>query len=482
MKPRHLLRPAAAVLLAAAAGAADSHLVSLNAIATDSHGQPVAGLTSADFQVSDGGKPQSIAFFRMTPVKAQPLAAPGQREFSNRDGGIFPHTTLIVLDLLNSQMSDRGFSSAEIARNLQGLETSDSLYFYLLTRDATLYPVHPLPNGPADIKPEATPWVGKIKPLLDEAFQKVNKLRPGDRTIDVQVRNTYNALNQVVSTLALMPGRNSLIWVSHGVPLAVRLVSGDDYASYTPLLRKLVTACERARTTAYTVDPSGIVSTTDIAMSQADTMQQLAGLTGGVAYRADLLGAAARVAMGDGRANYRIMYALAADGWDGKLHKIRVTCARKGVNLQVKQSFYADAPAEGERDRAALQSAVSSPFDNPDVGLRVSVSPGNAAQSLRFRILVDPADVLAIHSGDRYSVEMDIAFVQFTAQGPKSVSKPVSAKVSLTQEQYDAALKNGIPLDDEELAVGADVRKVRAIVYDRGSDLAGSLTVPTGGQ
>ena len=186
--------------------------------------------------------------------------------------------------------------------------------------------------------------------------------------------------------------------------------------------------------------------------------------------------------MGDGRANYRIMYALAVDGWDGKLHKIRVTCARKGVNLQVKQSFYADAPAEGERDRAALQSAVSSPFDSPDVGLRVSVSPGNAAQSLRFRILVDLADVLAIHSGDRYPVEMDIAFVQFTAQGPKSVSKPVSAKVGLTQEQYEAALKNGIPLDDEELAVGADVRKVRAIVYDRGSDLAGSLTVPTGGQ
>jgi hypothetical protein len=55
------------------------------------------------------------------------------------------------------------------------------------------------------------------------------------------------------------------------------------------------------------------------------------------------------------------------------------------------------------------------------------------------------------------------------------------ATVSLTQEQYDAALKNGIPVDDEELAVGADIRNVRVIVYDRGSDLAGSLTVPAGG-
>ncbi len=481
MKLRHLSGSAAVVLLAANAGAADGRLVNLNVIATDSHGQPVADLSSADFQVSDGGKPQTVAFFRMTPVKVQPLAAPGQREFSNRSGGVFPHATLLVLDLLNSQMSDKGFSAAEIARNLQGLETSDSVYFYLLTRDAKLYPVRALPNGPADAKPESTPWVGKIKPMLDDALRKVNKLRPGDHTVDVQVRDTYAALNQVVSTLALMPGRNSLIWISHGVPLAARLVSGDDYVRYTPFLQQLATACERARTTAYTVDPSGILSTTDIAMSQADTLQQLANLTGGVAYRTDALAAATRLAMGDGRANYRIEYALAADGWDGKLHKVRATCSRKGVNLQVKQSFYADAPAEGERDRAALQSAVSSPFDNPDVGLRVSVSPGKTAQSLRFRTLVDPADALVTHSGERYSVQLDIAFVQFTAEGPKSISKPVMATVSLTQEQYDAALKNGIPVDDEELAVGADIRKVRVIVYDRGSDLAGSLTVPAGG-
>lgn len=63
MKLRRLCRPAAAVLLASAAAAADGRLVNLNAIATDSHGQPVADLTSADFRVSDGGKPQDIAFF-----------------------------------------------------------------------------------------------------------------------------------------------------------------------------------------------------------------------------------------------------------------------------------------------------------------------------------------------------------------------------------------------------------------------------------
>jgi hypothetical protein len=199
-----------------------------------------------------------------------------------------------------------------------------------------------------------------------------------------------------------------------------------------------------------------------------------------MAYRGDDLAAATRLAMGDGRANYRLEYAPAG-GWDGKLHKIRVTCSRKGVNLQVKQNYYADAPAEGELDKAALQTAVPSPFDNPDMGLRVSMSAAKAPQSLRFRILVDPADALLVRQGDSYTGQVDIAFEQFTAEAPKSVSKPVVAALSLTQAQYDAARKGGIPVD-EELPVGADIRKVRVIVYDRGSDLAGSLTVPVGNQ
>jgi VWFA-related protein len=475
----NLLWPAAAFLLAASAGAADARFVNVNAIATDSHGQPVADLTPADFQVSDNGKPQEIAFFRLTPVKAPPLAALQPREFSNRNGAAFPHTTVILFDLLNSQMTDRGFSSAEIARNLQGLESSDTLYFYLLTKDARLAPVHGLPDGPSDAKPESTPWTRKIKPLLDEALQKVNRLRAGDGVVDTTVHQTYAALNQVVSTLALMPGRNSLIWISHGVPVSMRLVSGADEVKYTPLLKQFTTGCERARTTVYTVDPSGNTPTSEMALAQADTLQQMANLTGGMAYRGDDVAAATRLAMADGRANYRIQYPLPADGWDGKLHKLRVACARKGVNLQAKQGFYADPPAEGERDRVAMQNAVNSPYDNPDVGLRVSVSPGKAPQSLRFRMLIDPTDARLVHEGDGYTGQMDVAFVQFTAEAPKSVSTPIVAKVSLTQAQYDAALKGGFPLD-EELPVGADIRKVRVIVYDRGSDLTGSLTVPVG--
>jgi hypothetical protein len=44
----------------------ESKLLDLNVIAIDSHGQPVTDLTGDDFQVSDAGKQQKIAFFTAT--------------------------------------------------------------------------------------------------------------------------------------------------------------------------------------------------------------------------------------------------------------------------------------------------------------------------------------------------------------------------------------------------------------------------------
>jgi VWFA-related protein len=444
-----LLIALAAALSAAAAG---PQFVSLNVIATDSHGQPVADLSATDIQISDNGKVQEIAFFHPAPSK-------------------LPHSTLILFDLLNSNMTDRGFSSTEIARNLQNLESPGSVYFYLLTKDARLYPVRPLPNGPADSASESAPWTKDIKSLLDKALQQVNKLRPGDHVIDTQVKQTYNALNQVVSTIALMPGRNSVVWISHGVPLSVRLISGGEDVKYTSLLKQLAIGCDRARTTFYTVDPTGATPSTEIEMSQADTLQQIANLTGGQAWRGDDVAAATRFAMNDSRANYRVAYMPTADPWDGKPHRIKVSTARKGVNLIYKQTYYADTPVEGEADRAALQSAVSSPYDNSEIAFRASYSSG------KVHLILTPSDVMALHNGDRYTSEFDIALVQYGPSGPKSISKPAINTITLTQAQYETAQKNGIAID-QPLQPDAEVVKVRAIVYDRNSGLTGSLTIP----
>src|SRR5215469_10089740 len=88
--------------------------ITLNVVAFDSHDQVVGDLTSQDFQISDQGKPQRIVSFHRN---ADPQAPP----------------VVILFDLLNDNLANRGQGTAEIIKTLEHLQLSDSLYLYLLS-------------------------------------------------------------------------------------------------------------------------------------------------------------------------------------------------------------------------------------------------------------------------------------------------------------------------------------------------------------
>jgi VWFA-related protein len=68
-------------------------------------------------------------------------------------------------------------------------------------------------------------------------------------------------------------------------------------------------------------------------------LEQFADLTGGKVYGNDIE-KAVNEAMAASKSSYVIEYE--PPRLDGKYHKIRVTCSRKGVHLQVKQGYYAN--------------------------------------------------------------------------------------------------------------------------------------------
>src|ERR1035437_9380370 len=92
-----------------------ARLVRLNVVAT------AADLTAEDFKVTDDGKAQRIAIFR-GPQSANTTAG----EFSNRPAAP-PHTTAILIDLLNQKLSaDRIDSSRKIGQSLKQLDSGES--------------------------------------------------------------------------------------------------------------------------------------------------------------------------------------------------------------------------------------------------------------------------------------------------------------------------------------------------------------------
>ena len=99
-----------------------------------------------------------------------------------------------------------------------------------------------------------------------------------------------------------------------------------------------------------------------------------AEMTGGRPDAGKDVGGAVRQAITDMRTSYQIGYYPPAQNWDNKLHKLRVTCTRKGVRIQAKTSYYAWEDAPGARSEQAIDSAIPTTFDAAEIGLRASLS------------------------------------------------------------------------------------------------------------
>ncbi len=450
-------------LLAAALAAsalAQPKMVHLSVTAFDSHGQPATDLTKADFQVQDAGKDQPLAFFH-----------------ANGGGpGSGPHSTLILFDLLNSDITTRTFAADEIVRTLQGRESSDSLSFYLLTPDLKLQTVHSLPLSATAAQTADKPWTKDIKSLLGDALKTANQLKQGGLTEDERTRRTLGALTTVVSSLATMPGQKNVVWISRGVPLTLRVAGGGDQIDYKPMLRELAKICVRQKVSVYAVDPSSSATPSLGDLANVETMQTLANLTGGRLYTANNIGKAVTQATDGWRGTYTLGYIPPAESWDGKQHKLKISSTRRGIELLAPESYQADRPDTTEAMRNALQSAVSSPFESPDIRLRVNAEKTKIPGMYNLQIRVHYDDALVTEKDGRFLTDLVFTIVDYSVQGPKSVTSPNIMNISMNEAQRNAAQKDGILLTQDH-AVENGIERMRVIVYDPATGQTGSSMV-----
>lgn len=300
--------------------------VTLNVVAFDNHDQIVGDLTSRDFQVSDQGKPQRIVSFQRN---ADPQV--GLNNVPNAPQAAPP--VVILFDLLHDSLGNRGYGTKEIIQALEPLRLSDSLYLYLLSSQGELRPVRRLPGPEEDNPPEKTPWTEHIKALLEAAADNASGVRVGNTLTAGNGVGTLPAIETLGAALKPYPGRKNIIWITSGVPLSYAPRGGGRGVGANPsLVNRVATTLDHDGVTLSSVYQGNSVEDTA-------TLDQFAELTGGMVYANDFEKAVTEV-MAASRSGYVIEY----DGPppDGKYHKIRVTCARKGVHLQVKQGYYAN--------------------------------------------------------------------------------------------------------------------------------------------
>jgi VWFA-related protein len=447
-----------------------SSLKKLNVAAVDADGQPVTDLRASDFQVFEDGKPKNIAFFRFTGGKAIPAALePG--EYSNRTG-VPAQATVILVDLLSDRLLSGGVIGKEIGDALKKLESGNDVYLYFLTAHGEVFPVHGLPEAGSEETPSAEPWTRNAGPVLDLAVKKLVTLKPvDDHDLDIRFKQTSAALESLGGQIWQVPGRKNLVWVTHGVQLIGYSMSGV-LMDFTQPVRRMAEKFEEGQIAIYTVQQSTHGAAEDLVTYGGQTLDMFANLTGGRVYRTDESGTAIKQAMADSHGNYRIAYESDALNGNGKHHKIKVTCTRKGVRLQTEQEFYSLAvpPSAEDFERAVLEAAAASPLDATEIGLRGSLAREPGANSAHFELRIAPEDLLLRQAQGRSVGKVSVNISTYDAEDKATALPPKTVEI-------DLAAGDGI-LVQQDVPMNAAVRKVRAVVVDKELRAAGSITIP----
>lgn len=449
-------------------------LVRLNILALDNKGQPVGDLNPADFQVTDQGKPERIVYFHRKGASPAGKVAPG--ELSNRVP-LPPHTTAILFDLLNQSRVEALDAYKKVGHSLQQLESGESVYLYVLTMDGSLLPVHAIPQDPLVAAADDKTWTQGIESRFDALIKSHLGARPAGMTDEDFTKKTYVALETLARQLVFFSGERNILWVMKDVPTVSNpktSCSGEwmDCALY---VAHLAVTLDR---TGVPVNPVTYANITDPNTNRY--MVEFAGFTGGRPFFGDELRTILSRLASDPAGGYALGYEAPPESFDNRFHRVKVTCERKGVKIEVRQRYYAypDARPPMMRAQEALMAALRSPADDPQIGLRLTASPVSGAQKvIHMQVRIDLSDLSLREEGGVFTGHVTVLVAAYSANGLAGDPVPADFGIRLTKEQRETVAKGGLPFAPD-VPVNSGTKKIRVLVYDHASGAVGSLSVP----
>jgi VWFA-related protein len=317
-------------------------IITLDVVASDKSGTPIAGLDAGDFTVFDNDVPQTIDAFQAVNIQDAPIEV------------------IVVIDTINSNVEMVNAQRVQIDRFLRANE--GTLTFPVAVKIATDTGLKDMANPSTD-----GDWVSAA--LRDEDFSMRDIGRPaGYWGATERLQMSLKALSQIVEREAPRPGRKLVLWVSPGWPLLNEVNTALDSKQQQQVFDTIAgisTDLARAQITLYSIDPLGAGESTlraaDYAKylkgvskpSQVDTgdlgLQVIAIQSGGLALASgNDVTKFLQECVADAAPFYRISFRTAPAQRPNEYHHFEVKVAKRGLTARTRQGYYAQpqsAPA-----------------------------------------------------------------------------------------------------------------------------------------
>ncbi len=512
-----------------------TRLVQLNVTAHDHHGKLIPDLTKEDFVVTDQGKEQKIAVFRIESTlstSGPPAKLMPRNQFSNRldrQSQIPTAVTVVLIDSLNTPFKDQAHARRQVLQFLRQIRPEDRIALYSMSVRG-IRVIHDFTNNSGALVMALARTMPELnRDLTDMERDQVNLDERVDYNSPLEgfaadsgdaeaaffardrVLNTCTVMKVLANHLTSISGRKNLVWVSGGFPIsfgfgdpAVENPLRNHFSEmYNDYIEDASRAMGSANVAVYPVDARGLLglplfdASKQIRMNPRtrelppemihvdhrnfDTMNYLADLTGGKAfYNTNDINGAIRKAIDDSAITYTLGYYTSEEDWDQKFHRIKVKVRRSGVSVRTKKGYYARSertPSAKELARATYD-AVWSPLDASSIGLSAQIDPSPGVPlASRITMLVDPLDLTFKQTPGRLNGSADLIIAQLTKRGKRIADKRETINLALKPETYQAIVKDGLRLM-EDVKLGPETESVRLVVVDRGTGAVGTLTMP----
>lgn len=519
-------RPPAPSQSSAHALRSTTRLVQLSVIVDGRHGKPIAGLRKNDFELWDNGRRQTIQLFLThdsDPAGSHPAALPPDT-YSNRlsDHTIPMSATVILLDGLNTRITDQQYALQQVVRYLGQIRPQDRVALYTLGTDLTL--VHDFTNDAKDLLAALHTYKGRISPEFEMPpdLQRRDRSSPTGRAglggisaandvltpvlkifnasernvqLSDRVGRTVWALERIADHVALLPGRKNLVWVSGSFLAAadlqdVEMNTPDGSLLFTTDLTGVARMLNNASLVVYPVDARGLLvgglfgAFGDADPRNFEIMDEVAHRTGGEAfYNTNDIFNSIRRAVDDSRVSYELGYYPNAGKWDGTFHRIRVKVLRHGAHVRAREGYFANpAPAVTSGNRAKLLGeAAANLFDADGIGVTVRVRSTNVSprtgRSIEVSVRLDPGALTLQQEARGWTGGFDTVFVQLDGKSAVLNATDDPIRFLLSADQYRQATQHGGSYT-ETVTLSPQASQLRVVVRDTPSGRIGSVAIP----